>query len=145
MDNQKLSGGFARMAQLMLLLFFLPFISFLFYITLIKNFLVEGCVFFMIFIAVIFFIIRHGFSYADLYISSRFLIVKKLFSTRSKSRGELKQIESAFLPFTFYLKFEDSTKVFFFSDNSDLFKQLISSDSDKGVKIIKEKLSKHDF
>lgn len=145
MIKEKISGGSARLAQIMLLLFFIPFIFFLSYLILTKNFTLEGVVVLFVFIAVISLILRNVFSYADIYIFQDHLIVKKLFSTKNRSILEIKYIDKALFPFTFFLKFEDNSKVFFFSETSDLLKQLMSSDPDKGLKIIRDKLSKDDL
>ncbi|QEC53048.1 hypothetical protein EDD80_10410 [Anseongella ginsenosidimutans] len=140
---EKISGGSARLNQLMLLLFFLPFVWLLTYIILAKNFSLAGGAFLLFCIAMCCLIIRNGFSYADLYVSEHCLIIKKLFSIKSKPTAKIKKIDKALLPFTLYVEFEDSTKAFFFSRTSEVFKQLISSDPEKSVKFIKKKLLKN--
>ena len=141
MSSKKISGGYARVAQVMLISFFMPFISFLAYTILTKNLTLEGVLFLFIFCALIALIIRHGFSYADIYVSDDSLIIKKIFITKSRYIKEIKEIDKALIPFTYYIRFDDNFKVSFFSETTDIFKQLVGSDTDRGLEITKTKLS----
>lgn len=132
MDYQHYGSGQARIAQLILLVLFIPLISLLLYIILKKNFSFEGCAFLMIFTSIVILIIRIGFSYADIYITKTDIIVKKLFSTRYLPKSELQQVNNALLPFTFCVNFKHRTKIFFFSINSELFKKLEIATREKG-------------
>lgn len=65
MTTKKVSGGYPRVAQIMLLLFFVPFTMFLTYIIFSKNLKVEGGVLLVIFLAAISLVLKFGFSYAE--------------------------------------------------------------------------------
>lgn len=142
MKTEKISGGSARLAQVMLLLFCMPYIFFLSYLTITQDITLSGIAFLLAFIFVITLVLIKVFSYADIYLSNDLLVIKKIFSAKSKYITEIKEVDKSLVPFTYYIKFEDKLKVFFFSNTSDLFKQLVSFDPDKGLKIIRTKLSK---
>jgi hypothetical protein len=82
------------------------------------------------------------FSYADIYKYNHQIIAKKVFSTIIKSTSEIKSIEEAILPFTFYIIFHDNSKVYFLVEPTNLLRHLTSSDTKKRLRTLKEKLSK---
>jgi hypothetical protein len=142
MIKENISIGSARLAQAMFLLFFLPFILFVTYIVISKNFTIEAAGFLFIFIALIYLILKQMFSYADIYKYNHQIIAKKVFSTIIKSTSEIKSIEEAILPFTFYIIFHDNSKVYFLVEPTNLLRHLTSSDTKKRLRTLKEKLSK---
>ena len=143
MKTKKVSGGYPRVAQTMLLLFFVPFTSFLSYIIFSKNFTSEGIVFLSIFLVAIFLVLRFGFSYADIYLSESHMIVKKLFSTKKVGLERIGEINRSFFPFTYYVKVGKS-KTYFLPNATDLSKQLLSFNPTKGLELIKEKFAKEE-
>lgn len=141
MTTKKVSGGYPRVAQIMLLLFFVPFTMFLTYIIFSKNLTVEGGVLLVIFLAAISLVLKFGFSYADVYLSENHVIIKKLFTTRKIYLEKISEISESFFPFTYYIKVGES-KVYFLPNFTDLSKQLLSFNPAKGLQLIKEKLVK---
>lgn len=141
MTTKKVSGGYPRIAQIMLLLFFVPFTLFLTYIIFSKNLTVEGGVFLVGFLSAIFLVLKFGFSYADIYLSENHILIKKLFTTRKNSLEKISEINESFFPFTYYIKVGES-KIYFLPKATDLSKQLLSFNPDKGLELIKEKLVK---
>lgn len=141
MKIKKVSGGYPIVAQTMLLLFFVPFTSLLSYIILSKNFTSEGCVFLAVFIVAIFFVLRFGFSYADIYLSEGSVVVKKLFIKRMVKMEEIIEINESFFPFTYYIRLVKS-KVYFLPNATDLSRQLLSFNPTKGLELIREKFAK---
>jgi hypothetical protein len=142
MIKENISIGSARLAQAMFLLFFLPLILCVTYIVISKNFTIEATGFLFIFIALIYLILKQMFSYADIYKYNQQIIAKKVFSTIIKSTSEIKSIEEAILPFTFYIIFQDNSKVYFLVEPTNLLRHLTSSDTKKGLRTLKEKLLK---
>ena len=126
MKMEKISGGFARVGQFVLLAFFIPFISFLSYVIIRKNFGFDGISVLTAFIVLILFITWKAFSYGDIFISNNSLVIKK--------------IDRAMLPNTYYLKLEDASKVFFFSKTSEIFKQLIKSGPNNYLRSLRERI-----
>lgn len=141
MKTRKVSGGYPRVSQIMLLLFFAPFTIFLSYIIFSKNFTSEGIVFLSIFLVAIFLVLRFGFSYADIYLSDNQMVVKKLFSTKNIGLKEIRGIEESFFPFTYYVKVGKS-KIYFLPNATDLSKHLLSFNPQEGLGLIKEKFAK---
>jgi len=142
MIKENISIGSARLAQAMFLLFFLPFILFITYIVLSKNFTIEGVGILVIFIAPSYLILKHTFSYADIYKYNHQIIAKKVFRTTIRSTSEIKNIEEAILPFTFYIIFNDNSKVYFLVEPTNLVRHLTTSDTQIGLRTLKEKLLK---
>lgn len=136
---RKISGGYARAGQLTLMVFFTPFAFSLSYIILTENFTVGGVLFLFFFISIIAFFLWKVFSYADIYLSDDSLVIKKIFSTKKKNIAEIKEVDKALMPFTYYLIFEDKLKIYFTSNASDILKQFFSIDSNKGLNTLKSK------
>ncbi|MFC7526941.1 hypothetical protein ACFQRK_23495 [Parapedobacter sp. GCM10030251] len=143
MKTKKLSGGQPRAAQVMLLLFFIPFASFLSYIIFSKNFTVEGILVLSVFLLAISLVLKFGFSYADVYLSRNTIVIRKLFIKKEISLQNIEEINKSFLPFTYYIKVGKS-KISFLPNASDLSKHLLSLDSNKALELIKEKFVKED-
>ena len=140
MKMEKISGGFARVGQFVLLAFFIPFISFLSYVIIRKNFGFDGISVLTAFIVLILFITWKAFSYGDIFISNNSLVIKKCFSNKHIPMKEVKEIDRAMLPNTYYLKLEDASKVFFFSKTSEIFKQLIKSGPNNYLRSLRERI-----
>ncbi|GHM98875.1 hypothetical protein WSM22_03650 [Cytophagales bacterium WSM2-2] len=130
MKQGRLSSGSASIGQLMLVIFFAPFMLFLCYSVLNKT-TNDGLIFLAVVTGVVILIFKNAISYADVSIEGRSLLIEKFFFVRKKSVDEFKLINSAILPFTYYIEFTDGKKVYFFLRYSEIFKQFFGSDSDK--------------
>jgi hypothetical protein len=138
MKKEKLNGGSAIGVQVMLLIFFLPFIVFLAYI-IFSNFSLEGLTFLIVLSALITLIIRNAFSYADIYIHGNTLLLKKLFYSNKKSVKNYKALNKALLPFTYFIEFDDYQRVYFFLQTSEVIKEAFSLDPDQVLKRLRSK------
>ncbi len=141
MKTKKVSAGYPKLAQIMLLLFFVPFTLFLSYVIFSKNFTSEGIVFLSIFFVAIFLVLRFAFYYADIYLSESHVIVKKLFITKKVGLERIGEVNESFFPFTYYIKVGRS-KMYFLPNATDLSKQLLSFNHTKGLALIREKFAK---
>jgi hypothetical protein len=141
MKREKISGGSARAAQLMSILFSTPVIFLLFFK---MDFSVNGVIFLFFILAIIVLFLYESFSYADIYKSDDSLVIKKIFNTKIRKISEVKEIDRALVPFSFYIKFENKYKVYFSSELRDIPKQFLSSDPDKVLNALKSTLSKED-
>ena len=140
MNDYKVSGGYVRIAQVGILVFFVPLLSFLSYGIIINNFSINGLSFLFVFISVTSLVLWHVFSYSDVYVSNDLIVAKKLFTTKCKKRSEVKQVTKAIRPFTYRVKFIDGEKIIFMSTVSDTFKQLLSLDPDATLKVIRKSM-----
>jgi len=140
MKTLKLSGGYARAGQLMLILFFTPVTLLLFYLIFTKNVSVNGLLFLIFFLSITTLILYIGFSYADLFVSEDYLIIKKIFNKKRMHLSEIQDIDRGLIPFSYYIKFKDNSKVKFTSKYTDVPKLFFSMDPDKGLKKIKDML-----
>ena len=138
----KLSGGSARVGQLMLILFFIPVILWVFYIVFVKNFSTNGLLFLLFFISITTLILYRGFSYADLFLSEDKLIIKKIFKIREVHLSEIQDVDRGLIPFSYNIKFKDNSRVKF-SKYTDVPKSFFSMDPDKGLNEIKSILLKN--
>lgn len=138
MKQKKISGGSARLGQLMLLMFFCPFIILLLYLIISKDLSSGGIIFLLALMTPILLIVRKIFMFGDIYISGNRMMIKKLFSTSDKSIEELLKIDKSLIPFAFYLRFKGGSRIMFFSDTSDIFKQTFSNEIDYMPKSLKE-------
>ena len=141
MKQKRISGGSARLGQLMLLLFFSPFIVLLIYLMLAKNLSSEGIIFTGLLLAPIILIVYNSFRFGDIYLLDETLIIRKLFTTEKKPIAKIVNIETTLFPFAFHLKFDDMYKVMFFSKTADIFKQIISNKPSTLKEELKSKLS----
>jgi hypothetical protein len=139
---KKISGGYAKAGQLALLLFFTPLVLLLSYVVITKNFTLNGLVFLLFVLFIIGLILYISFSYADIYVSDDFIIIKKLFSVKKKSITEIQEIDKGIIPLAYFIKFNNNLKVLFTLQSSEIFEQFLSSDSNKGLNILKSKLLK---
>jgi len=140
MKTIKLSGGSARAGQLMLILFFTPITLFLSYVIFTKNVSVNGLLFLIFFLSIATLILYTGFSYADLFVSEDYLIIKKIFNNKRMHLSEIQNIDRGLIPFSYYIKFKDNSRVKFTSKYTDVPKLFFSMDPDKGLKKIKNML-----
>lgn len=131
-------GGFARVGQLMLLLFFVPFNLFLIYVVG-KNFSLDGLIFASIIASVSILIVRNGFSYGDVYLTEHSITIKKLFTNQKKQLSQFNKIQKALCPFTYYIEFEDKEKVYFIVSLKNMGKEAISLDPDIILKELRQK------
>ena len=141
MKQKRISGGSARLGQLMLLLFFSPFTILLIYLMLAKNLSSEGIIFTGLLLAPIILIVYNSFRFGDIYLLDETLIIRKLFTTEKKPIAKIVNIETTLFPFAFHLKFDDMYKVMFFSKTADIFKQIISNKPSTLKEELKSKLS----
>jgi hypothetical protein len=138
----KISGGSARGGQAMLIFFFTPLILFLTYIIVSKNLSLQGVSVLIMLYLITCLILRNAFSYGDVYRQNDKLLIKKLFTTNNRQIIDIKDLDTSLLPFTFYFEFQDAKKVFFFSNTSDLMKQLNTLDPEMALQIMNSKASK---
>ena len=128
-----ISGDYARIFQVMLLLFIIPF-CFLYLSVLFKhNISIEELFYGLIVIIVSGGIIRYGFLYSDIYLIGNELVIKKVFSTRNVELKSVEIVEKTILPFTYRICFNNNLKVYFFLKLSDILKSIFSMDSDRVV------------
>lgn len=144
METVKLSGGSARAGQLMLILFFTPVTLLVLYLILAKNASVNGLLFIIFFLSITTLILYIGFSYADLFISEDYLIMKRIFNNKKKYLSEIQDIDRGLLPFSYYIKFKDNSSVKFTSKYTEVPKLFFSMDPDKGLNDIKSILLKNE-
>jgi len=140
MKTVKLSGGSARAGQLMLVLIFTPITLLLFYLIFTKNASINGLLFLIFFLCIATLILYLSFSYADLFVSEDYLIIKKIFNNRRIHLSEIKDIDRGLIPFSYYIKFKDNSKVKFTSKYTNIPKLFFSMDPDKGLNKIKDML-----
>jgi Ca2+/Na+ antiporter len=138
--TEKISGGSVLAGQIMLILFFTPLSLWISYIIIAKNTSMKGIVFLIIFLLIAFLIIRLSYLYADIYISEHYLIIKKIFYTKKISLSEIKEIDKALAPLTYFIKFENNNKIYLSIKYSELPSIFFSNDPDKGLKLLKTKL-----
>jgi hypothetical protein len=143
METIKLSGGSARAGQLMLILFFTPVILLVFYLVLVKNFSTNGLLFLLFFLSITILILYIGFSYADLFVSENYLIIKRIFKTKKMHLSDIQNIDRGLIPFSYHIKFKDDSRIKFKSKYTDVPKLFFSMDPDKGLKEIKSILLKN--
>lgn len=139
MKQEKISGGFAVICQVMVLLFFVPLCIFLLYIITTKNFSIEGFSFLLAFFVPSILVVRYAFTYVDLYLEGDHIIIKKLFSVKAKPIVEYKTLEQAIMPLKFCIEFQDGSKAYFALNNASIFRHIISSDPDKVLKELRMK------
>ncbi|WP_299821621.1 hypothetical protein [uncultured Pontibacter sp.] len=138
MKREKISGGFAVVGHALVLLFFVPLCLFLLYI-ITKNFSFEGVIFLLAFLVPSILVVRHAYTYADLYLEGNTIIVKKLFSVKAKPIAEYKTVEQAIMPLKYCIKFQDGSKACFALTSSKIFRHIISTDPDRVVKELRLK------
>jgi hypothetical protein len=113
MTNEDISIGSARMLQVLILMFFVSFISFVTYIILTKNPSLEGLVFIIGCTGLALIFIYQAMSYGDLTISGDRLRVKKIIKSKDYPFTDIKTVDRALLPYTFYIEFKNYKKVYF--------------------------------
>ncbi|WP_242928573.1 hypothetical protein [Pontibacter vulgaris] len=139
MEQEKISGGYAVVGQVMVLLVIIPLCVFLLYIIVTKNFSIEGIGFLLTFLVPSILVIRHAYTYADLYLEGDNIIIKKLFSAKAKPITRFKSVEQTIIPLKYCIKFQDGSKVCFALTSSSIFRHIISSDPDKVLKELRLK------
>ncbi len=137
---KKISGGYAKAGQLAFLLFFTLIVLLLSYVVITKNFTLSGLVFLLFVLFITGLILYISFSYADIYVSDDFIIIKKLFSVKKKSITEIQEIDKGIIPLAYFIKFNGNLTVLFTLKSSEVFEQLLSSDLNEGLNILKSKL-----
>ena len=143
MTIYKISGGSAKVGQLMQLIFFVPFMLLLFYITLV-NFSFGVLLFFIICSAIMAFLFYIGLSYGDLYLADDYLIIKKIFTSKKMDLSEIVEIDRGLLPFTYYIKFKNNSTVYFTSKLGDIPAIFFSMDPNQKLNEIKSFLHKQE-
>ncbi|MCJ8167103.1 hypothetical protein MKJ04_19835 [Pontibacter sp. E15-1] len=139
MKREKISGGFAVIGHALALIFFVPLCLFLLYIIITKNFSFEGVIFLLAFLVSSILVVRYAYTYADLYLEGKIIIVKKLFSVKVKPIAEYKTIEQAIMPLKYCIKFQDGSKVCFTLTSSKTFRHIISTDPERVLKELRLK------
>ncbi|WP_242919696.1 hypothetical protein [Pontibacter liquoris] len=139
MKREKISGGFAAVGHALVLLFFVPLCLFLLYIIITKNFSFEGVIFLLAILIPSVLVVRHAYTYADLYLEGNTIIVKKLFSVKAKPIAEYKTVEQAIMPLKYCIKFQDGSKACFALNTSSIFRHITSTDPDRVVKELRLK------
>ena len=144
MEIEKLSGGYARIAQLMQVLFFVPIILILLFLghraVENGNFGLDTFIFISSVIIVSILIVKNTFTYADIYLENSSIILKKLFQVKKVPVSECSRIGKALMPLTYYIEFEEKQRVYFFLTAPKILRRLSSSDSDIIVKEITSKI-----
>lgn len=136
----KISGGSARLGQTIILLLFLPIIIAVSYGVLLKNSTTGGLIFLSFLLLVMIIILRNIFSFGDLYLDGKTITIKKLFNKKDKHKNDIVEIDKGLMPFTFYIEFKDSYRVYFLTEAIDILKQVVSSDPDRNLNTLKSKL-----
>lgn len=131
MSEKKLSGGSASLMQVMALVFLLPLVGMLCYIIVSKNRSAEGFFFLALFIGIVLLILRVLMRYADVWLKGDTIIIERVFKKNSKPLIEFKSVESAALPFTYYIEFMDRKRAYFSIRDSEVLKQFLGSNPDK--------------
>lgn len=135
--EEKISGGSARALQLLLVVFFSPIIYVLLFLVLPRNLTVTGVFSIFFFFALIAIFLYISFSYGDIYKAGKYLIIKKIFVIKKKEISEIKEIDRAIVPFSYFIEFKDKYKVYFSSDLKSVPNQFFSNDPDKWLKAFK--------
>ena len=139
----KISGGSARLGQLIALLFFIPFLLFLTYIILSKNCTMEGFFFLVPTIIISLLIVRRSFKFADIYREKSVFLSKKIFSSMTLTTTDIIEVGESLWPFTYYIIVYEKKrkKILFSSSTSDWFTKMISNDGSNSLNKIKEQFS----
>jgi hypothetical protein len=109
----KISGGSARGGQGMLFLLCVPFIFVLFYSMIMSKPGLDIIIILLLFILAILMFLYKSSTYADIYVTKDIIFIKKLFSSKKRTTGEVKDVGQSLLPYTFYFQFEDKKKYSF--------------------------------
>ncbi len=140
METNKISGGYARVSQILILLFFTPFLVTLIYVIFSNKVTIQSLIFLFALSFVMILFVWNAFSYSDVYLTNDLIISKKLFSTKRKRRNEIKNITEAFRPFTYKIEFIDGKKISFLSTLFDNFKHILSSDPNATLTSVSNKI-----
>jgi len=138
MIPNKVNGNSAVFTQTLLLIFFLPVLLLVLYIVITKNPSVEGFGFLSVLIMVNIIVMKIALSFADIYISDDKIIIKKVTGEQTKSKLEVRSIDEAILPFTYYVEF-DKGKFYFQLKPKDILKRVAGQNSEETLAQIKEK------
>lgn len=141
--TEKISGGYPIVGQVIQLMVFIPLILLLSYITFATEITGGGLVFWACCLVGVSVILRITFSYGEIYMAQEKIIIKTLFKEKTISLKEVKRVGESFLPFTYYIKYNQS-KIHFSPRNTDLIKHLLSLHPNKSLELIREKFSKDD-
>lgn len=137
----KLNGGFPKIAQILFPLIFAPIFCFLI-ILIIKKPVLVSFAFAIPIIVIQSVILKNIFKYADIYIEDNYIIVYKLFSKKKIEISDCIDVKDSLIPFTFYLMFNNNKSVYFFSNYSDLWRQISSSNPNNFILELRERLKK---
>lgn len=84
------------------------------------------CIFIFILI-----IVKRLMSFADLYLSSDYIIYRRIIGEKKRLISEIKAVNEGFLPFNYYIEFNDGKRIYFQLKPKDMLRRL--GDSNKTV------------
>lgn len=132
MTNEEISTYSARALQLVISIFFTFFIGLLTYVIIVKNPSLEGIVFILFCSGCAWLFIFQAMSYADITVVNDIIRIKKITKSSDYKLTDIKTIDRALLPYTFYIEFESTYKVYFVNTSH--------IDTQKTVKELRNKL-----
>jgi hypothetical protein len=140
MKIEKLSGGFIVLVQGLIFAFSIPFALFICYLFTSKNIALDGKCFLAIILIVMLLMIKQVLSYADIYLMEDKLVTKKIIGVKNRPLSQIKSIDEALLPFSYYILFKDDKKVYFQLKPKDMLKRIVNTDSDQILHSLRSRL-----
>jgi hypothetical protein len=130
MKEEQISGGYIVLVQWLIFLFGMPFIAFICYLLVDSRIEKDGKYFLCAIILVVFLMLKYILIYGDIYLSGENVIIKKNIGVKTKHISQIKSLDEALVPFTYYIEFKDNKKVYFRLKPKDILKRITSADSD---------------
>jgi hypothetical protein len=127
---EEISGGAAVASQAIIIFFVIPFLLFLAYLVLRVNVSLPVISVIVVMFALAGFGLMQTLSYADVYFCGNILVIKKITGTVRRPVSDYKTIEEGFRTSTYYIEFNDGTKVYFTLKTIDLLKRVTNSGTD---------------
>ncbi len=142
-ELEELSTGAAVYIQGFAMAFCLLMIAVIAFIMPFRSLDFEGYLFlFLVFSLLILFALI-PLIYSDIYLSGSNVVMKKIFGTKRRPVSDFKAINSAILPFAWYIEFKDGKKVYFSLTPMEMVKNFFGADIIKKLGVrIEERMTK---
>jgi len=124
-----ISSGSAIVRQILVLCFFVPFLALFGYLVLFKNFSIAGVLLLALALLIAFFIVKRVLMTRDILIEDDLILVRSIFGTKKRPLPEFKDVGSSFMPFTYYVEFDDGEKNYFAASPEKIIKQFFEPKS----------------
>jgi len=135
--EELISGGYILFVQFLILLVSIPFLILIGYLMISNGIENDGRLFLSGIILVIALVWWYYLSYAQISIDGENVVIRKLWIRKVKLISQIDSLDEAILPFTYVLRFDKGSRVYFRLKPSDMFKEL--SDSDNLLESLRKK------